>query len=166
MKSRHIICAAFALIMTGFNFAFGQKIYLSPDGNDSNPGSIDKPLATLTAARDKAREYRKSNKTAMPAEIIALAGEYFMFQPLLLTAEDSGTSDFPLTFKAEEGKKVIFRGGVPLTGAEKVNEGLWRIFVPQVAWYDSYFDQLYVNDRRAVRARTPNAGFYNIKKVA
>ena len=42
---------------------------------------------------------------------------------------------------------------------------LWRIFVPQVAWYDSYFDQLYVNDRRAVRARTPNTGFYRVKKV-
>lgn len=155
-----------AILFLFSNLAVGQKIYLSPDGNDSNPGSIDKPLATLTAARNKSREYRKSSQTSMPAEIIALAGEYFMFQPLLLTAEDSGTSDFSLTFKAEEGKKVIFRGGVPLTGAEKVNEGLWRIFVPQVAWYDSYFDQLYVNGRRAVRARTPNKGFFTVRKAA
>ena len=63
MKSRHLISAVFTLIMTGFSFSSGQKIYLSPDGNDSNPGSVDKPLATLTAARDKAREYRKSGKT-------------------------------------------------------------------------------------------------------
>ena len=165
MQPKHIICAVFALIITGFNFAFGQQIYLSPEGDDSNPGTIDKPLATLTAARDKVREYRKNSQMPIPSEIIALAGEYFMFQPLQLSDEDSGTSDFPLTIKAEEGKKVIFRGGVPLTGAEKVNDELWRIFVPQVAWYDSYFDQLYVNDRRAVRARTPNKGFYNVKDV-
>ena len=38
-------------------------------------------------------------------------------------------------------------------------------FVPQVAYYDSYFEQLYVNGRRAVRARTPNEGFYSVKKV-
>ena len=52
-----------------------------------------------------------------------------------------------------------------LTGIEKVNSKLWRIFVPQVAWYDSYFDQLYVNGRRAVRARTPDVGFFNVKKA-
>ena len=65
-----------AIIFVFSNLAGGQKIYLSPEGNDSNPGSIDKPLATLTAACDKAREYRKSSKPSMPAEIIALAGEY------------------------------------------------------------------------------------------
>jgi hypothetical protein len=165
MKSQHLICTAFALILASLGLSYGQKVYLSPEGNDSNPGSAEKPLATLTAARDKARTYLKGNRT-QPVEIIALGGEYFMFQPLLLTIEDSGTTEFPLTFKAEEGKKVIFRGGVQLSGAEKVNEGLWRIFVPQVAWYDSYFDQLYVNGQRAVRARIPNSGFYTVKKVA
>ena len=61
MKLKHLFCTVFALILTGFNISSGQKIYLSPDGNDSNPGSADKPLATLTAARDKARTYRKGN---------------------------------------------------------------------------------------------------------
>jgi hypothetical protein len=145
MKINHLFCTVFVLILTGFNIAFSQKIYLSPDGNDSNPGTADKPLATLMAARDKARTYLKANDKSQPVEVIALEGEYFMFQPLHLTADDSGTSDFPLIFKAEEGKKVIFRGGVKLAGTEKVSESLWRIFVPQVAWYESYFDQLFVN---------------------
>lgn len=154
-----------AIILIGSTICFGQKIYLSPEGNDNNSGSSEKPLATLTAARDMARAYRKGN-VAQPVEIIAMAGNYFMFQPLLLTAEDSGTKDFPLIFKAEDGAKVSFRGGVQLTSVEKVNEGLWRIFVPQVAWYDSYFDQLYINGRRAIRARTPNTGFYTVKKAS
>jgi hypothetical protein len=165
MKSQQIFSAAFVLIVTGFSLSFGQKIYLSPEGSDSNPGSPDKPLATLTAARDKAREYRKNAQVTQAVDIIAMEGEYFLFQPLLLTTDDSGTSEFPLTFKAEEGSKVIFRGGVKLMGAEKVNEGLWKIFVPQVAWYNSYFEQLYVNGRRAVRARTPDRGFYTVKKA-
>ena len=70
-----------------------------------------------------------------------------------------------LHLKLRRAQRSVFTGGVQLTGVEKVNESLWRIFVPQVAWYDSYFDQLYVNGRRAVRARTPNTGFYTVKKV-
>ena len=154
-----------AFLFGWLTLSSGQKIYLSPEGNDTNPGSADKPLATLTAARDKAREFLKNNNLSQPVEIIALPGEYFMFQPLLLTSDDSGSSYFPLTFKAEEGTKAVFRGGVKLTGVEKVNPKLWRIFVPQVAWYNSYFEQLYVNGRRATRARTPDTGFYTVKKV-
>ena len=165
MKSQLIICILFTLILASLNLSFGQNIYLSPDGNDSNPGSIDKPLATLTAARDRAREYRKRGMVSRPVEIIALPGEYFMVQPLLLTGDDCGTTDSPLIIKAENATKAIFRGGVKLTGLEKVNEKLWRVFVPQVAWYNSYFEQLYVNGRRAVRARTPNEGFYYVKKA-
>jgi hypothetical protein len=142
-----------------------QKIYLSPAGNDINPGTIDKPLATLTAARDKAREYKKINTTGQSVEVIALEGEYFMFQPLQLTSEDGGKMDSPLVFRSETGAKAVFRGCVKLAGFERVNDKLWKAFVPQVAWYNSYFEQLYVNGRRAVRARTPNTGFHFVKKV-
>ena len=142
-----------------------RRLYLSPAGNDINPGTIDKPLATLTAARDKAREYQKINTTGESVEVIALEGEYFMFQPLQLTSEDGGKMDSPLVFRSETGAKAVFRGGVKLAGFERVNDKLWKTFVPQVAWYNSYFEQLYVNGRRAVRARTPNTGFHFVKKV-
>jgi hypothetical protein len=142
-----------------------QKFYLSPSGNDSGSGSIENPLATLTAARDRAKEYRLNNIVNQPVEIIAQEGEYFMLQPLSLSVDDSGTKDAPLIFKAEEGKKALFRGGIQVAGFERVNENLWRTFIPQVAYYNSYFEQLYVNGRRAVRAKSPNEGFYTVKKV-
>jgi hypothetical protein len=119
----------------------------------------------LTRARDLAREYRKSGTISQAFEIVALSGEYFMFQPLTLTSSDGGTESAPLIIRGEEGKKVVFRGGIPITGWEIVNGKLWRTFIPQVAWYNSYFEQLYVNGKRAVRARTPNEGFYFIKGV-
>ena len=142
-----------------------QKIYLSPTGNDSNPGTVEKPLASLVAARDKARELKKNVQAGQPIEIIALAGDYFMMQPLNLTTEDGGNPDSPLIIKAESGTKAVFRGGVQITGFEKVNDKLWKAFVPQVAYYNSYFEQLYVNGKRATRARTPNDGFYFVKGV-
>ncbi|MDP3001975.1 MAG: right-handed parallel beta-helix repeat-containing protein, partial [Bacteroidales bacterium] len=165
MKTQLLVRLIFVIFVFCQGQLFAQKIYLSPNGNDTNPGTIEKPLSTLTAARDKARELRKSNHVNKPIEVIALEGEYFMFQPLNLSIDDCGKPDSPLIFKAETGTKAVFRGGVQLIGFEKVNDKLWKVFVPQVAFYNSYFEQLYVNGRRAVRARTPNSGFYFIKKV-
>ena len=153
-------------LAAGSGLSSGQKIYLSPEGNDSNPGTAGQPVATLTAARDRIRELRNQGTFWQPLEIIALPGEYFMFQPLRLESQDSGTPESPLIIRAEDKAKVIFRGGVQLFGTELVNDHLWRIFVPQVAWYDSYFEQLFVNGRRAVRARCPNKGFYRVKDVS
>jgi hypothetical protein len=166
MRPKRFILTAFAVLLTGQIQIKAQKIYLSPSGNDKNPGSIDMPFASLNRARDRARELLKTNNRDQPVEVIALEGEYFMMQPLDLTEYDGGTEDNPLIFKAEPGTKAIFRGGVEVTGFEKVNDKIWRAFVPQVAWYDSYFEQLYVNGRRAMRARSPNDGFHTVKNVS
>jgi len=88
-----------------------------------------------------------------------------MLQPLAITANDSRTAEAPLIIRAEDGAKPVFRAGIKIDGFEKVSENLWKAYIPQVALYDSYFEQLYVNDRKAVRAQTPNDGFYYIRKV-
>jgi len=165
MKTQLTVRLIIFLILVSQYSAFAQSIYLSPSGNDGNPGTIDKPLATLTAARDKARELGKNSQGSQAIEIIALEGEYFMVQPLFLNSVDGGTASSPVIYRAETGKKAIFRGAVELTGWQKVNDKLWKAFVPQVAFYNSYFEQLYVNGERAIRARTPNAGVNFVKKV-
>jgi len=165
MKPHSFLFLSLLMVLSFHEVLSGQKFYLSPEGNDSNPGTIDKPLATLNAAAFKAREYRKNNRVDQPVEIIAAAGDYFMIQPLILSAEDSGTPASPLVFKTEQGLRAVFRGGVQITGFKAVNDKLWRAFVPQVAWYDSYFEQLYVNGERAIRARNPNNSFFRIKNV-
>jgi len=141
-----------------------QKIYISPSGNDTNSGTFDKPLGSLSAARDKARTIRAQNPKAL-VEIIALKGEYLMLKPLELDIRDAGTDISPLIFRSEEGARALFRAGVGIEGFEMVNDKLWRAFIPQVAYYDSYFEQLYVNGRRATRAKSPNEGFWYVRKV-
>lgn len=165
MKLQMYVNLIFIVFITSQEPILSQEIYISPSGNDTNPGTIDKPVASLVRARDIARDFRKSAAAGQKVEVIALGGEYSMLQPLVLTPSDGGPENAPLIIRSEEGKKVIFRGGVPITGWETVNDKLWRAFVPQVAWYDSYFEQLYVNNRRAMRARTPNEGFYFVNKV-
>lgn len=165
MKLQPAIYLLIVLLLINIPPGLSQKFYLSPSGDDDNPGTIEKPLASPGAAVILAREWRKDNPQDQPVEIIALSGEYYLFSPLLLTEEDSGTPASPLIFTSESGGRSIFRGAVRISGFERVNETMWRAFIPQVAYYDAYFEQLYVNDRRAVRARSPNEGFFNIIKV-
>ena len=165
MKARLIIILFAVLSFLFPEKLISQKIYLSPNGSDNNEGSVEKPLATLNAAREKAQRVRKSGPDNQLVEIIALGGEYFMMQPLILSPDDGGTKASPLIIRSETGQKVLFRGGVPVTGFAKINEKLWKAFVPQVAFYNSYFEQLYVNGKRATRARTPDSGFFNSGKV-
>lgn len=143
-----------------------QQIYLSPEGLDGNPGTRDQPMATLTGARDKVRQYRKNFDVNKPVEIIALEGEYFMRQPLVLTPEDNGTSSSPLVIRSENGKTATFHGGMEVSGFEPAGDNLWRVFIPSVAYNNFYFEQLYVNGKRATRARTPDKGFFHVKAVS
>ena len=165
MKTQLLSCLMIVILFFNQDLVSSQKIYLSPAGNDSNTGTRDNPLASLNAARDRAREYRKANPNTQLVEVIALEGTYYMLQPLTLTIEDNGPEGTSLVFKSETGKKAVFSAGVEISGFEKVNDRLWRTFIPQVAFYNWYFEQLYANNERLIRARTPNEGFLFIKKV-
>ncbi|MDX9727500.1 MAG: right-handed parallel beta-helix repeat-containing protein [Bacteroidales bacterium] len=163
-KVKSFFCFA-AFCLMAMNVLSAQRIFVSPQGSDTNPGTADKPVATLNAAVLRVREIRKSAEPVQRLEIIISGGEYTMTQPLVLTAEDSGTEESPLIIRAEQGQKAIIRGGVPVEGWELVSPELWRAFIPQVAFNNSYFEQLYVNGERAIRARTPDEGFLRVRKV-
>ena len=85
-------------------------------------------------------------------------GTYALERPIVLTAGD----DRPMVFEGDGGEKPVISGGIRLTGWEHTKEGWWRCRVPQAGVYKWCFEQLYVNGRRAVRARTPNEGWFEL----
>ncbi|MGV8139033.1 MAG: right-handed parallel beta-helix repeat-containing protein [Mangrovibacterium sp.] len=146
--------------------AANVKIYVSVNGKDGNSGTRDRPLASLKEAVSKLRTLRNAQHLNGPIEVIVGDGEYLMTEPLELFPEDSGTDDAPVIFKADEGAHPVFSGGKRISGFEKISETLWKAKVPEVTVYDWYFEQLYVNGNRAVRAKSPNTGFYHLKNTA
>ncbi|TGV04171.1 T9SS type A sorting domain-containing protein [Flavivirga rizhaonensis] len=90
----------FKLILIGFLFSIGlnAQIYISTNGNDSNTGTIDEPLATLIGARDKARS--TGIKT-----IYIRGGRYNFDTTCNLDGQDSG-----IIFTGYQDEKVIFDG--------------------------------------------------------
>ncbi len=88
------------------------KIYVAVDGNDeTGDGSYEKPLATV----EKAKSFvSRAKGTYLPVEVILKEGEYKRTEAISFTKSDSGTEIAPVTYRAEEGKEVVFNGATKL----------------------------------------------------
>ena len=128
-------------------------IYVAPSGDDSNPGSLSRPLKTVAKARDLAR----TRKTAMTADLLVYlrGGTYPQTSTLTFTPADSGNGGFSVKYMAYPGERPLITGGQPIKG--------WKVFDAAHNIYSASagataFRQLYVNGVKAVRARSPNLG--------
>lgn len=130
-------------------------IHVSNRGADGDPGTRAKPLATLHAAQQKVRAM-VAQGLKEPVTVIVHGGTYHLPRPLELRPQDSGTKAFPITWRAPKGEKTVLSGGVPIDGTwTKGEDGVWSVPVPGVT--DGWcFRQLFVDGKRAIRARFPN----------
>ncbi len=129
-------------------------IYVSPSGNDNNIGSVSAPKATLKAALRQAREMRRLNAPEIEngINIIMKEGTYYFCEPLYIRPEDSGTSQSVTTICAATGEKVVISGGLEIKNWKKSG----KLFVADVPGFNGRpldFRQLWINDKKAVKAR-------------
>ena len=149
--------------------ANAAEFWVSPDGSDANSGVRDKPLASVAIALRQTHELRRLGiiSTNEPAQIFLRGGIYPLEGPLRLRPEDSGTASSPTVIEAAAGEFPVLSGGVRIGGWKLLRENIpglpkaargkiWVAGVPNVGGWRLEFRQLWVNDRKAVRARTPN----------
>src|SRR5580658_4687790 len=67
--------------------ASGTELFVSPTGNDADPGTRARPLKTFAAAQAAARKL----KPKTPATVWFRAGVYYLPDTAVLTAADSGS---------------------------------------------------------------------------
>ncbi len=83
-------------------------------------------------------------------------GVYQLKESLVFTPADSGTPEAPVTWIGE-GEMPVFAGGEPIKGWKDEGGGVWSASIPKTpSGEPAYFEQLWVNGRRADRARVPN----------
>ena len=142
--------------------------HLSPRGRDSAPGSSTRPWATLAGARDNLRRLRTSGKISGPVTVQVRTGRYAQTATVRFGPEDSFTH-----FTAAAGAAPVFDGGEPLTGwkvGTRNGRTEWTLDLPEVPLGQRFFRSLFVNGRRAPRARLPKfcpdrAGGQNVFRV-
>ncbi len=169
----HLVCALGALFLW-IQSAGAMNLYVSPDGSDSWSGKLarpnsartDGPLASLAGARDAIRRLKLVVSITEPLQVIIADGNYTLNEPFVLTPPDSGTQANPVSYKAADGAKPVFTGGRTITGFKRGENGVWQTQIPDVAAGKWRFEQLFVNGRRAVRARTPNKFYHYMGKSA
>jgi len=129
--------------------------FVAPNGNDQNPGTREKPFATLARVQDAIREKIKAGLAA-DITVLIRGGTYELKEPLVFGPEDSGTEKFSIAYTAAPGEKPVISGGRKITGWKKGEGEVWITEVPGVKEGKWYFHQLWVNGQRVIRARTPN----------
>jgi hypothetical protein len=142
--------SSFLLAMTLSAVPCLAQIYVSPSGNDSNPGTKENPVRTLQHATALAAHEMQSAKTDV---MISLAGGvYRLTRPLTLSAADSGTNGRNIVFAAEPGTRPVISGGVRITGWTRFDaaKNIWAAKVPGDA---TGARQLYIDGVRATRTR-------------
>ncbi len=133
-------------------------LVVAPDGNDANPGTKERPFATLAAARDAARK-----AGAGPHTVTVMPGDYYLEQGLELDARDNG-----LTVEAPATNRAVLYGGRRVTGWKREGDALWTAELPGVKEGTWDFRALVVNGRLAARAVYPgtntldNLGTWNL----
>ncbi len=113
-------------------------LYVSPTGDDHNPGTKNSPLATVDRAL-----------VLQAKQVILRGGFYALPKALALGVAHSG-----IKLSAAKGEVPILSGGTRVSGWKKVAPGRW-----QVCW-ETPVEQLYVGSERRYRPTLPKTGYY------
>jgi hypothetical protein len=154
--------------------ATAVELRVAPDGNDNNPGTLVQPFASIAAAQRQARELRRLNRVPAnePVRLILGGGVYQLDSPLFFRPEDSGTETSPTLIEAAPHEQPVISGGVRIQGWKKLKDKIpglpsaargqvWVADAPKFGGRSLEFRQLWVNDRKSVRAREPNGDTLN-----
>ena len=174
MKTHSISPRLLAVVLgSGLLFrAHGQSatLWVSPGGAEQNSGSQTAPLASLTAAFEKARRWQgdQNNVGSNTLRIVLRHGIYPLAKPVVLNLNNFAPDDCAVTFEAAPGAHPVLSGGVPVgpwkklkssvPGLPKIAQGkIWSADAPRVGGRTLVFRQLWVNDTKAIRARSPSS---------
>ncbi len=180
--------------------AFTADLYVSPQGRDTWSGKLaapnragnDGPFASLERARDEIRKWRAAG--TLPAREVTVAvraGTYALSRSFTLEAQDSGTAEAPITYRAYPGESARLSGGPavpaeafqPVTDADVLNRvdptvrgkllraDLRALGVTDLGSFPVRFTdtpavpELFFNDRRMTLARWPSEGWATIARI-
>jgi hypothetical protein len=149
------------------------SFHVAPGGDDSNPGTAEKPFASIERARDAARAMKAA--TGLPEggiEIVLHGGQYVLRQTLVLTPQDSGAKYRPIRYVAAKGELPAITSATPITGWKPLTESnpavaaaakgkLWFASVPK-GWR---FHFLYIDGQSQQVSRYPNTGLKQWRKT-
>ena len=194
MKGKILVFILFFTLVLRLS-TYCQDFYVNPAGDDSNPGTKEKPVATLEAARDLIRQYKAVNDLPKSEITVWISkGQYDQKHPFVLNENDSGQPGAPVVWRTMKDEKVSITGGqsipsekfTPLTNkaiskrlSANAAQNVMQVNLKELGISDfgnikQYGHaisvspsqiELFYNNEAMTLARYPNEGFLGIGKV-
>ncbi len=192
-----MLAPSLAFLWFSCGFAASQPcaldLYVAVDGNDAWSGTLpapnaarnDGPFASIERARDAIRTRKAAGLAAGPITVHIRGGGYRLARALELTADDGGTPESPVVYRAHADELVRIVGGPEVTGfrpvadpaiLERLDENARKhvlqadvgpLGIPDLG--DPVAPgrrlELFFQDRPMTLARWPNEGFVKIADV-
>lgn len=111
---RHLKILAGAILLSAFvsQTTYAQQLFVAPNGSDKNSGTIDKPFATLTKAKEAVRELKKAKAIDKDGITVNIrGGNYQLNTSFELTKEDGGEVGKSVVYKAYQNEVPHIIGG-------------------------------------------------------
>ncbi|HML73593.1 MAG TPA: right-handed parallel beta-helix repeat-containing protein [Anaerohalosphaeraceae bacterium] len=141
------VCMILFFVCISWAQSNAVEFYLAPDGSNSNPGTREKPFQSLEKAKNAVRAQLKQ----VPGQTVVVnikGGVYYLEAPVVFTAEDSGSKELPVVYRAVDGEKPIFTGSMELKNWQPlVDQGKLELLSPDVK------GKIYQSDLKAAGIR-------------
>lgn len=114
LKNNFVSVACAVLVLFAFRgYGRGAEFYVAPAGLDTNPGTIQKPFATIVRARD---EVRRLIATGLKESVTVFVrgGTYTLTEAIVFGIQDSGTGQHTITYAAYQNEQPVFSAGVKI----------------------------------------------------
>ncbi len=136
------------------------ELHVSTQGEDRASGKADAPLASLEGARLAVRKLPRP--LTEPVRVVFAAGTYRITEAVAFDEKDSGDAGQLISYEAAPGAKVIISGSKELPAFRLGKDGRWTLQIPVGT---ETFEQLWIGDLRATRARTSNLGSRFMRRI-
>jgi hypothetical protein len=124
---RKVICKSILVLL--FLVLFTQAaiadvaFYVSPFGDDSAPGSLERPFVILEKARDAIRGLKDSDGLPEGGVTIYIrGGVYPLTETFKLSDKDSGAENSPIVYRAYKDEQVRLIGGKQIDGFKMISD--------------------------------------------
>ncbi|MFW6101764.1 MAG: right-handed parallel beta-helix repeat-containing protein [Bacteroidota bacterium] len=135
-----------------------NEIHVSPDGDDSNAGTQEAPFQTLERAKNELKR-RISEKEKGSLKVVLHDGTYTLQEPLVFTKDFGGNQEVEVIWQAAPGAEPVISGARSMELMPTA-----KVCSLSFSGPEELFD-IYVNGERALRARSPDSGFFRFEDV-
>jgi hypothetical protein len=136
--------------------------YVSPSGNDNNPGTQSSPFQTIPKAQSTVRGLIQEGLNSN-IDVYLRDGTYTLTTPLTFTPDDSGTDQYSIKYRSYPSENPLISGGTSITGWTQHSGSIWVAHTGT----DQFVRDLYRDGTRLIRARHPNnSGYAKITTVS